>query len=76
MDILLILQTALLYVIRGILEFLDKEGVRLTPNNISYVQDQVFAKLQGTPLMNNITDQALIQDIIQGMLLDKLVLCK
>lgn len=76
MDILLILQTALLYVIRGILEFLDKEGVRLTSNNISYVQDQVFAKLQGTPLMNNITDQALIQDIIQGMLLDKLVLCK
>lgn len=85
MDLLLILQSALLYVVRGILEFLDREGVRLTPDNISYVQTQVMDKLaevnalknmSEVDVLKNITDAVLIQNAVESLLLDKLTMCK
>ncbi|KAL1454369.1 hypothetical protein WDU94_010638 [Cyamophila willieti] len=74
MDILIILQTALLYVIRGILEFLNQEGVRLTADNISFVQSQVMDKLTQTNMLNNVTNKELVESAVQGILLDKLVM--
>jgi hypothetical protein len=76
MDILVILQTALLYVIRGILEFLNQEGMRLAPGNISYVQNQVMDKLQDVDVLKNFSDQALLQNTVHGILLDKMVMGK